>query len=881
MPKLDPRMPETPDAQIQDLQFNFTGEWQPDRDPLTIGGENFADLLNLRYKDGGLEGVNGYTEINTTPIGTYTNIQSGYQHKSEFSSQRTYNLIHTADGSGQGRVYVNRTAIPSQGDFDAAAYFDTSGNAYFEDANANLTGRFSSAPAGAMAYSNGEESLLYNGDEMRVSAAFTVDDGGTVPANPFDQTEAVNNELQTTTEKFTYAFATQPFMVLMSARPIRGIKFYVSSANVAAATMTVKYWTGSAWAAVSSGVDGTDVGGATLGQTGTYTFDYVEGEPKHYEELYMYAYLVEIDAGTADIYHMTLQAPFQPIIDIWDGVYRQPIQAQFYDNSATKYEDFTLYVNESSDVNTPIGMELDGMANADKVYLQFEKPMTAIKFTMLSGLVNTNASVLDVDYWDGDSWVDCPNLVDGTSDGGKTFNQTGTVSWSPADDEKPKTQFGTYGYVYRFDVTATLTGTHGDATEECYVDLVTGIPAQIDIKPFKFPVQYKSRLMMVNFEAGNEGNRVDYSVNNTPDAWNGFDSSDDGFYSLYFGGNDAINNAVQLYNRFGSNIFATLVVLKNNETYLMVGDTADDFRIYPVSFNIGCPAPLTLATAEVGFEVSRDAQRNVAMWVSHSGPVMFDGAVLVPMRGIDNYFDPNETSYINTAQYSKCRGWFDSVYKEYNLLIPTGSSTVVNTWLVYDLYRRKWYRKDTGTADFPRCGWKVADTDGASYVYAGMNTGTVMRLENGTNWNGVGITQRVRSGDIIPSNNIWDITRIRKMKIIAKRVQESNTLSVKYYGDTVETSGVGVSFQDSTDNNSAFTDSADISTTWASVPSTTFDLSVATGLERLVTRTQDLNRLGWAHAFEWEITTDDTTKGFQPIAWGIQYIVERKSDTAD
>jgi hypothetical protein len=902
MTEVRAELPEAQNVEYQDLQWRFNGAWMPDRDAAVIGPENYADLQNLRYNDGGLEGVNGYTKINTTQLAwdegagsENAEIKNGFQLKSNYT-KGTYTMVHGVNpDNDQGRIYVNETAIPSQGDFAATDVWEDSGGterAYFEDASVALQGRFSNAPGGAMSYSNSEESIVWNGEEMRCGAVFVVDDSS--GTNPRDYTIRTNNTLQSdpATDFFTFAEnagATDNLWVF-STRPLWGIKVYIKAANVQAGAITGYYWSGSAWVDASV-TDNTASGGATLAQTGTITWEYqgtsVE-QPKHYQELYMYAYRFKIVANTdADIYHITCNAPMQKTMDLWDGVYRQPIQCQFYDDSESATEDYTLHVNESSDINTPIGLELDGMTASDALYIQFEDQMVGIKFTMLSGLVNKAAETIDVEYWDGSTWGAVTDQADGTTNTGgtKSFNQTGTITWTPESDEQPQLAYGTYGYMYKFTVAAvTLTGTHGDATEEVYADLVTGVPAQKVLPAWKFPVQYKNRLMLCNYSAAKEGNRMDYCVSHAVDAWNGLDSSDNGLYSLYFGGDEPINAAAQLYNRFGSNIFATLVVLKDHETYLLVGDTPDDFRIYPVSFNVGCPAPLTLATAETGLDQggnSQELQRNIAIWLSHAGPVMFDGAMLMPIEGVSNYFDPNDSDYINTAAYAEARGWYDSVYKEYNLLIPTGGSASANTWLVYDLKRKRWYKKDTGSATLPLSGFNVTDTTGGKYVYAGLSNGYVMRLENGTNWDGVGIAQKVKTGDFWPSNNIWDETLIRNVKIIARRIQESHNLYINYFGNTAQTSGVGVTFVDSDDNGCYFTDSvaAQADTAWAGVPSSTLDLSVASGLNRLTFQNKTLNRTGWAHAFEWEVTTDDTTKGFQPVAWGIRYYVIRKQDT--
>ena len=40
--------------------------------------ENYKTLKNMRYTDGGLEGVQGYSKINSTALTTYTKIENGF-----------------------------------------------------------------------------------------------------------------------------------------------------------------------------------------------------------------------------------------------------------------------------------------------------------------------------------------------------------------------------------------------------------------------------------------------------------------------------------------------------------------------------------------------------------------------------------------------------------------------------------------------------------------------------------------------------------------------------------------------------------------------------------------------------------------------------------
>jgi hypothetical protein len=877
-PNMIAKFPQTPDNPWHDLQFPFDGMWLPNEDAALIGPRNFSTLTNLRYKDKTIWGINGYTKVNdTTALATYINIKNGYQFRSD-KAVKSYTMVHAVDSGGQGRVYQNIATPGTQGDFDITSKLTVAGDAYHADRSTGLTGRFSSAPQNSMVYVNGEESMIYSGIEHRVSAAFL-----SLASGISDVSDTINNKL--TSSYFNMSDVRK--LIVMTTRPIQGVHFYVKTANAAASVLVAEYWDGKAFVAVSGLADGTvAVAGRTMGQSGIVSFTHTASvaKPMHYQELYLYAYRFTMGAATnADIYYATVDPAFQTIKDIWDGVYRQPIQFQLYSKASKGYADYTLQVNQSSDINTPIGAQLDGMvATDDALYAMFEEKVAGIRFTMLGNLLNTNTAVVKQYYWTGAAWTELTaathGWMDGTINEGVTFGTTGTTSWNPPTDEEKQTLFGSLGYAYKFVAQSTLSGTKG-STAEVLVDLCSGIPAQGVVQPFDFACQFKNRVMLGGFSAGGEGNRMDFSIPNAPDVWNGQESSSDGINSLYFGGVEPITTAVQLYNRFGASVFAMLLVFKDMETYLLVGDSPEDFIIYPVSMVVGCPAPLTLSITEINMEGGENFTRNFAVWLSHSGPMIFDGAVIAPLKGIENYFDPNNNQYINWEYIKTARGWVDLQYKEYNLLIPTGTSTTPDTWLVYDLQRRKWYKKDTGSQPKPLSGWNVMDpATGEQFVYAGVNNGRVMQLESGTSWDGSAIVQQVKTGDFWPSNNLWDYTTLRKFKLVVKKIDSANLypLNLNYYNNTEENPGQSVIL---VDNPVTFTDTVD--TLWASAVTASFFLNINNSIQRVMQKTIDLNHRGWSHGFEFEVSTSDIAQGFQPIAWGVRYRVERKDDTSN
>lgn len=1021
-------LPDTPDTELQDMQFKFTGQWLPDLDPALIGPENYSILRNLRYNDAGLEGVAGYTIVNTTPITTYDELRNGYQFRSERKNVNTTGsyilgqFIRTSNE--RGRVYVNKTAPGSQGDWSTTGDFTTADTAYDLDvATANRDGRFSAAPQNTCCYCNGEEVFLYSGNEHRIAAAFmsmdreaatyldisdyvntsTSDDTFKISANLVpdptielgtgwnevgstttheqseeqvhsgvkswkftvdaedegtksdtfslaaktyrysawvypddttnvnvyiqqgdgsgsekdkDHTGLIENQWNYITDTFTvssgaigsnaYIAFRSPTgeasgtwyiddicivedgyysdLILLTTRPVRGFYFDLETLNTVSSTASMTYWDGDGWTSIIE-TDGTDTG-PTLGANGSITFNHTYGDVafKYLHELYLYAYRLTISAGSAEIASMSCDPAFQKRGDIWDGVYRECLEYQVSQDNGSTFADFSVHVNQLSDTTVPIGGELGDSDTTTEIIALFEEQLSVMQWRMLGDLVNSSVGAMQQQYWNGFEWTtltfSANDWIDGTAVGGATCAQTGVFSWNPPSDEVKVEMFNSVGYAYRFLPQADFSGTN---PEDIVVDLVYGIPALNEkLDPFDFSAIFSNRLMLGSFSRGDEGNRMDYSLTNAPDVWNGSQSSEYGTYSLRFGGVEKLTGATQLFNRFGASVFSMLLVFKASEIFMLVGDTPDEFQIFPVSQTIGCPCPLTLATAEVGLEIGQGMTRNIAIWVSHSGPMMFDGAVLTPLRGIMNYFDPADSNYVDWDNMDKARGWVDNIYKEYNLLLPSGPGVgEINAWLVYDLIRKKWYMKDTGSGNTPLCGFNVISDTGEQMAYGGDDDGQMLYLENGTTWNGTPITHKIRTGDFWPSDNIWDRTLIRKFKFYVTKTKEVGTvLNVTYFADTDANSGAGVTWQDQAAGVS-WADTTD-GVSWADTLSTTLslDLDTALGVQRITRVIDDLNRAGWSHAFEFECITEDTQKGFQPIAWGVRYMVERKDDQA-
>jgi len=877
-------VPKIENVPLKDEMFSFNGQWLPSVDAALIGAENYQELTNMRYNEGGIEGVNGHHDFNSTAITDNINIKTGLHFRTNRDDD-SYILVHAKDGDDDGKVFYSTSAV---GIAEGTGAFN--GTALHTDVDNDLTGRFSNGPSGAIAYCNQKESLIWEGTEADIMTLFTTEtaDPDAAAAYPIDKTSEVRNTI--VADYFQIDTAARATGMVLSTAPLQGIKLYIDPNNVngnAVGTdaIVVKYWNGTAFAAVGGLADGT----SKLTETGVLSFNSTidVAKAKHYKERYAYAYTWEVTADeaecSANIYQVTVDKPMQTPTNIWDGIYRQPIQAQRYTNATETYEDFTVHVHEPSTIDIPVGLYMGQLAATGHILLMFNEAMAGIKLTMLGDLVNTNNAQFDatdgIQYWDGNSWANL-TFTDGTLDAtaDSSCAKTGLLYWTPPDDEEQTELFGTIGYAYKLSVDAAFVGA---ASNDVVIDLITSIPKQTELEVYKFPTQYKNKLMFCGYVEGNEGNRIDFCVDNNPHMWNGVDSSDDGYQSIYVGSVEEITAAQQLYNRFGSNIFSMLVILKNNEVWLMTGDTPIDYKLFPISFRIGCPAPGTLCTAEVGFELGEKVERNVAMWISHQGPVMFDGAVLHQVKGVENYFDPNESDSVNFDYFNESQAWFDSTYNEWNILIPTGNATYLNTWLVYDVKKQKWFKKNTNYGEIIQCGIQSIATTGDQFIYGGSDDGRLYELETGNSWNGANIVGVVTVGDFFPTKNQWDETLIRRFKLVTKKIDGTAAVSIFYRKDTDTDSGLSIAWSDVTADKAvtaaglAFTDvipslSDDgvAGVSFSSAPASSLDMTTAVGSNRLVKVTKDMNEIAWSHSFQFKF--ESATDKFEPIMWGIQ-----------
>jgi hypothetical protein len=633
-----------------------------------------------------------------------------------------------------------------------------------------------------------------------------------------------------------------------STRPLSGIKFYIYTANDTASICSVLYWDGTIWNNVTGLVDGTldaATGTKTLAKDGLISFDSTAdiAKIKVINENVAYYYSVTfdgIDAATT-IEMVTVKCPVQDVVDIWDGVPRQMFSFLKY---VTSYSDLTtnVYSLDYYAGETDTYADISALTSAQYVYLGFNERITGLKVYLAETNVNTNAAIIYVHYWNGSAWTSVGAVVDGTFVGTKTFNRSGTVSWNAPDaSQEFTTTIGNSSkwYYYRLSFSATLSAT-------VYIDNISGIPVQQEIRAYRYPVLWQNRLFLLGEQSNNRNSAIGSSYG-TNCVFNGTDSG-----SLIFGSMRDVNCGRTLFTRYGGSLYENLIVCKNNETYLVdgVSFTGDDsgsgaFVVYQVSGTRGCIAPLTMKQCDTGYEVAPGITKHILAWLSNSGVVMFDSNSIIEISNdIGDRFFADRTYSLNRSLSDKSAGFYDATKGEYHALIPVGSTaTYLNEEWVYDVIRKKWFQIKRG-AKYLWSGFEVEDSYGNQYIYGGTGDGFIERLEYGTTFDGVGITSKFRFPDSLLDSS-WDRRKkIRQIRLVGVcKTTTAQTIAVNHY--------------------------ADGSTT----PSTPAIVAIAnnkTG-RRFYKFARSVSLDGTTHSLEFSITTTDEIGGFDPLFVGGVY----------
>jgi len=162
-------------------------------------------------------------------------------------------------------------------------------------------------------------------------------------------------------------------------------------------------------------------------------------------------------------------------------------------------------------------------------------------------------------------------------------------------------------------------------------------------------------------------------------------------------------------------------------------------------------------------------------------------------------------------------------------------------WVVYNMTLKRWFQKVPAGSlcAYPQAAFRVADAVNKQYVFGCRNEGSLMRLEHGTTWDGADIVQSATTGEFLPTDNIFDLVRIKRVKLACAALMEARSMAIEHYADG------------------------------ATLPTTLAPVALSGG-NRHVRKTQPVNLDAWTHKFRFTTNTNATAKGVRLLVWGYE-----------
>lgn len=672
-----------------------------------------------------------------------------------------------------GWYHVAVVSTPGSSDTDYRIFVNGAQKAFVNDAD--KPANYTAVVAIGARHRGSTIDFNYNGwiDEVRVSDSARWTNDFEAPVNAYGTDVTV-------------------FARVGNILPISAINWDVATANTTAGTASVASWDGSGWSAVSNFSDGTASGGVPLAQSGSMTFDTTETTAKQrvIDGTLGYWYRVSIPSAdtTTRISNVTVTEPFQPLRDLWDHVLRFSSSVQLYEATNSVYYDFTFNVFDNAYISTDPAsfMTMDSLDTTEHLVLGFLERMQGLNVQMIPESVNTNAAAVEIEYWSGSAWTSVGTITDGTNQTGSSFGSSGYITWNPLEENVEfRREFNKSDsfYFYRLSWSAQLSTT----VEAFYI---AGIPVQRQLGNFSFALHAQNRTMLFS-DQSDKKNAMLPSAFGTLNSFNGSDSGD----YVVFGDDTEVTGAVEIFTKLTTGIVSDILVAKTNSMYVLTGSSPDTWKRTQISNDIGCPAPLTFKSSPIGLEHAPLSNRHVAIWQAHNGIMMYDSNSIFPISdSIRDIFDRNNSNSINLSKIGDSIGFWDNSNGnyEYHWLYASGSSTTLDKELVFDLRRQKWWPANRGSGNALQCGTSVRDTNGAFYSYGCKDTGFLLRLENGTSFDGTAIQYVLELGDVIFSRNPMFASTVRYLRMLMKAKEiTSNSITVTHYADT-KTTGVDI-----------------------------------------------------------------------------------------
>ena len=522
-----------------------------------------------------------------------------------------------------------------------------------------------------LVFSNGvDQHQICAGTDDYITKFLTYSSAAALPAMPTigtDYTDQVN-DASTSTYASIGALGTNATdcIVMCSQVQSNRIKLtFNASVNTNAVVATVSYWNG-AWTGVSGQSDGTiAVAGKTCGQTGYITWT----QPTDAYPAYMYGvngFWLKITfsaalTATVSVTSATYGSGFTSIQDVWDGVFQDSIEAQFYHSSV-------YYSYGSSSIS------IGGMISTDYVYFNTIDPIVAAYIDVGSAPNTTASTTINAFQYlnSAGTWTTIGTFVDGTAG----LSQSGFVTFARTAGIKPTkfNQLNYDAYWYRFTVDKTLSAD---------VNIGIQVIPYFDVSNYGIGVANAAWKNRMAYVFDQDPSYLYLSATDNPQILSGQDSA------IYQMGDGRANKIVAM-KKFYNELLC--VQEERGEEggciTLLQGSTPANLGKIALSNYYGGMNSQSLVVVD-GLPFGQSEERvTMAFILSKRGIIYTDGKTVrhVPnFNTVKNYFDPSNSSCIRSGYESSMFIKYDSAYNVLKIGLVTGTATACNTWLIYDL----------------------------------------------------------------------------------------------------------------------------------------------------------------------------------------------------
>ncbi len=504
------------------FDWPLSGKMITSTDPLAIGDQNYKTLTNLRYTDKNPRGVSGMTAINASAT-SYTNIVNGFHFKKE---QPAYDavIVQTNDVGTSGAKLLKSSTSSNVPSADTFADFVTLA--------ANTTCNFSPAPNGAMVACNGDQNYIYGGPESPVGLFVNTDPAGSFR---YDYTTKVTNTLTdaqnvATMHSVAASVDSNTMLLLHLDNNVTDSAPTPNTVTNTGVTFSNTIYKFGSYSAVFNGTNAFlsvpdaaafDFSGGTWTiDTWVYPTSLAAVNPIYYQNTTSDNDSFSLYIGTDGSLNLLIKAASTAVVTVSTPANAITASAWAHIEAVESGNNYYLFVNgtllatgtdadraanytgavqigKNATVYFTGQMDEFRVSNAARNTSNFTPPLSAYGTTaqcyvalvytralqgakFYVGTANTSASTVTAYVWNGTALSAVAGISDGTSVGGKTLAQTGTISFtSTVGTANLRYAEDTLGYYYLFvfsgiDAATTIYYCTVDAPMQSITDIWDG-----------------------------------------------------------------------------------------------------------------------------------------------------------------------------------------------------------------------------------------------------------------------------------------------------------------------------------------------------------------------------------------------------------------------